>query len=153
MLPSGCRRMTTVRTQTMHPTPAIIEAPTMPPHRWHILIVDHDPAAALITQHGLRAGLGVAATVDVAPSPGAAWVRCVRTDVDLLIVDPYSRNRASTVLIKALREARPDLPMVVLTAYDTLGMRREMLALGVGHYLAKPIELTALEQCVRSILE
>jgi two-component system, OmpR family, response regulator len=136
----------------MHPTSTIGEAQIGAPHPWHILIVDGDPAAALITQHGLRAGLR-AATIEIAPSPGAAWLRCMRRGINLLIVDPYSRNRAASVLIKALHEARPEIQILVLTAYDTPGMRREMLGLGVGHYLAKPIEVAALEQCVRDILE
>ncbi|HEY3230356.1 MAG TPA: response regulator [Roseiflexaceae bacterium] len=117
-----------------------------------ILIVDNDPTAALVTQGGLQRFLGLEVAVTIAPSPGAAWLRCLRDGVDLLIVDPSPQSRAATALIKALHNERPHFPVFVLTAYDTPRLRTQMRALGVQDYLAKPVDLMNLVQNVRVAL-
>jgi DNA-binding NarL/FixJ family response regulator len=125
-------------------------APSQPPQ--HMLIVDSDAAAALVTQRGLQAALGAAAEVTLAPSAGAAWLRCKRARFDLVIVDPSPPNRAAGALLKALVAERPDIPVLVLTSMDTPGLRAEMRALGVRHYFAKPLMLRELERGVRAAL-
>ncbi|MFP4439915.1 MAG: response regulator [Chloroflexaceae bacterium] len=119
----------------------------------HIEIVDSDPTAALVTQRGLQVLLETEAEVTVAPSPDAAWLRCMNEEVDLLIVDPNPQSRAATSLVRALRAYRPHLPVMVLTAYDTPRLRKHMQTLGVEHYLAKPIDLLDLKQAVHTALE
>ena len=134
----------------MDPAEALPTTSSPPVRR--ILIVDGDATAALVTQRGLQARLGAAADVQVAPSPGAAWLRCVRGHVDLLIVDPHPRNRTPSSLLKAVRAERPDIAVLVLTAYDTPRLRAEIRALGMQHYFAKPVELVHLERGVRLAL-
>ena len=118
----------------------------------HMLIVDGDAAAALVTQRGLQVALGAAAEVTLAPSAGAAWLRCKHENFELVIVDPSPPDRAAGLLVKALRTERPDIPVLVLTAMDTPGLRAEMRALGVRHYFAKPIMIRELERGVRAAL-
>jgi DNA-binding response OmpR family regulator len=118
----------------------------------HILIVDRDAVAALVTERGLQAALGAAAEVSVAPSAGAAWLRCRRETFDLVIIDPSPPDRAAGALVKALRAERPDIAVLVLTAMDTPGLRAQMRALGVQHYFAKPLMLRELERGVRLAL-
>jgi two-component system, OmpR family, response regulator len=120
----------------------------MPP--LHILIVDSDPTVALVTQRGLERILASTAIVEIAPSPNDAWARCLWGSVDLLIVDPSPENSPAAVLVKSLHASRPDIPVVVLTAYDTPRLRTQMRSLGVRHYLAKPIELHDLVKMVRT---
>jgi two-component system OmpR family response regulator len=122
----------------------------MPQQR--ILIVDSDPTAALVTQGGLQRFLGPEVAVTIAPSPGAAWLRCLRDGVELLIVDPSPQSQAAALLIKALHDQRPDVPVFVLTAYDTPRLRTQMRALGVQDYLAKLVDLMKLVQSVRVVL-
>jgi two-component system OmpR family response regulator len=122
----------------------------MPQQR--ILIVDSDPNAALVTQGGLQRFLGPEVAVTIAPSPGAAWLRCLRDGVDLLIVDPSPESQAAAALIKALHDERPQFPVFVLTAYDTPRLRTQMRVLGVQDYLAKPVDLMNLVQSVRVAL-
>jgi two-component system OmpR family response regulator len=122
----------------------------MPQQR--ILIVDSDPSAALVTQGGLQRFIGPEVMVAIAPSPGAAWLRCLRDEIKLLIVDPSPQSQAAALLIKALHDERPHLPVFVLTAYDTPRLRTQMRALGVQDYLAKPVDLMKLVQSVRVAL-
>lgn len=121
--------------------------------RLHILIVDRDATAALVTQHGLQRLLSAFADVEIADSPGAAWLRCLRDHVDLLIVDPAPESGAAAALIKALHVDLPSLPVLILTAYDTPRLRSQMRTLGVQDYLAKPVELEDLGRAVRSVVQ
>jgi two-component system, OmpR family, response regulator len=115
----------------------------------HILIVDNDPTVALVTQRGLERILASDATIEIAPSPADAWAHCLRGSVDLLIVDPNPESSPAAMLVKSLHANRPDIPVLVLTAYDTPRLRAQMRSLGVRHYLAKPVELYDLGQLVR----
>ena len=108
-----------------------------------ILILDSDPAAALVTQHGLQR-LRPGTEVTTATSAGDAWLNCLHQSIDLLIIDPSPANSAASALIKALRTDRPNTDVLVLTAYDTPRLRTQMRALGVAHYLAKPVDLREL---------
>jgi len=117
-----------------------------------ILICDSDPAAALVTQHGLQR-LQPDSEVTTATSASDAWLRCLHESIDLLIIDPNPANGASSALIKALRTDRPDTDVLVLTAYDTPRLRTQMRALGVAHYLAKPVDLRELGHEVGIMIE
>ncbi|MFV9506316.1 MAG: response regulator transcription factor [Oscillochloridaceae bacterium umkhey_bin13] len=109
-----------------------------------IYIVDDDPAAALITQRGLQTMLGERFSVVVAPNPNAAWLACATGTVDLLMVDPNPHSNAVLSLLRAVHAFRPTIPVLVLTAYDTPGLRLKMRELGVVAYVAKPIDLREL---------
>lgn len=113
-----------------------------------IQIYDADPAAALITQRGLQAHLGESVNVVVAPSPNAAWLACAHGNVDLLIVDPSPHSSSAAALVRAVRVYRPRTSVLVLTAYDTPGLRAKMRDLGVDYYVPKPVDLRELLQVV-----
>lgn len=117
-----------------------------------VLIVDTDIAAALVTQHGLQRALGAAFSVIAASSPELEQIRSAYDSIDLLIIDPSSQNYTSNALIKGFHEAYPEAPVLILTAYDTPRLRREMRDLGIIHYLSKPIDLQRLELSVRLAL-
>ncbi len=122
----------------------------MPPR--HIEIVDGDATAALVTQRGLQMLLNGEVEVRVADSANAAWLDCLREEVDLLIVDPNPQGGAATALVRALRAYRPQIPVLVLTAYDSPGLRTQMRSYGVQSYLAKPVDLHDLGHTVRTVL-
>ena len=117
-----------------------------------ILIVDSDPTAAFVTQHGLQRLLKRAAKIEIAASAGEARARCLHEPIDLLIIDPASVIGTAAELVSELHSRRPDLPVLVLTAYDTPRLRNRMRALGVEHYLAKPVELQDLSDSVRVVI-
>jgi DNA-binding NarL/FixJ family response regulator len=118
-----------------------------------ILIVDKDMAAAFVTKSGIERMLGTNAIVHIAQSPGSAWLQYGQKSINTLIIDPSTWSHAAISLITALQRLHPDLPVIVLTAYDTPRLRRDMQSLGVTHYLAKPIELAELAQYVREVLQ
>ena len=115
------------------------------------MIIDNDPAAALVTCCGLQTLLGPKVAVSIAPSVEHAALNCAQGSVDMLIVDARPQSPAAA-LVKALHSEQPLLPVMVLTAYDTPLLRKQMHALGVRHYLAKPVELQALAAVVNMAL-
>lgn len=119
--------------------------------RHQIVIVDNDPAAALVTQRGLERLFQAGVDVSIA-TPAAALVRCVGESVDLVIVDPAPSNPGPLSLIKSLREQAPRISILVLTAYDTPGLRRAMRPFDIQRYLAKPVDLPILACAVRESL-
>jgi len=118
----------------------------------HIIIVDSDPTAALVTQRGLQHILGSGSVVEQVPSAGAAWLACARGGIDLVIIDPGGPDRSGVALLKALHHEHPGLTVLVLTAYDTPRLRKQMAALGVRGYLAKPVGLAELGALVRQVV-
>jgi DNA-binding response OmpR family regulator len=118
----------------------------------YILIVDADPVAGLVTAQGLQRMLAHAAHVTMAPSAGAARRYCLSGPLDLLIIDPHPHSQAAAALIGELHTGRQAAIILVLTAYDTPRLRRQMQALGVQHYIAKPVELAQLAATVGELL-
>lgn len=118
----------------------------------HILIVDNDPMAALVTQHGLQRLLEHGAQIETAASASAARARCLGDHVDLLIIDPSTESSAETALLKEIQRTQSDIAVLVLTAYDTPRLRSQMRSLGVQHYLAKPVELRDLGEAVQRVV-
>jgi DNA-binding response OmpR family regulator len=122
----------------------------MPPRQ--IEICDDDQVAALITQRGLQRLLGDRYAISISPTPNAAWLACAHGNVDLLIVDPGSAGNSAGALVRAMHAFRPMTPILVLTAYDTPGLRTRMRDLGVSYYAAKPIDFKDLLPMVTSAL-
>jgi DNA-binding NarL/FixJ family response regulator len=118
----------------------------------HIIIIDSDPVAALVTAQGLQRMLAPDARVTTAPSAGASRLNCQEERIDLLIIDPNQQSQAATTLIRDLHNYQPEATVLVLTAYDTPRLRHQMQALGVQHYVAKPIELRPLAATVQELL-
>lgn len=123
----------------------------MPPRQ--IYICDDDAAAALITQRGLQTLLGDNYKVTIAATPNAAWLACAHGNVDLLIVDPGAGSGSASALVRAMHAFRPTTPILVLTAYDTPGLRAKMRELGVSYYAAKPIDFKELLPIVTAALQ
>jgi DNA-binding response OmpR family regulator len=122
----------------------------MAPRQIHI--VDDDPVAALITQRGLQTLLSGRSSVTVDPTPNAAWMACASYSVDLLIVDPSPHVSGVISLLRAVRTFRPSIPVLVLTAYDTPGLRAKIRGLGIDRYVAKPVDLQELLPTVSAAL-
>lgn len=118
----------------------------------HILIVDSDSTAALVTQHGLQMLLKHEVDVTTALLADGEWQRRVADKVDLLIIDPGGQTQVTGKVLKTLLSEQPGVGVLILTAYDSPGLRKQMQTIGVQHYLAKPIDLHDLERVVRRAL-
>ena len=71
---------------------------------------------------------------------------------DLAILDIGLPGLSGLEVLKRLRGRRSTMPVLMLTAFDTLQDRVRGLDLGADDYLAKPFDLPELEARVRALL-
>lgn len=73
--------------------------------------------------------------------------------VCLIITDYYLPGRVQkSALVRALRELRPEIPVMVITGYADMDTISECEALGVQDVLTKPFELSFVLKVVEKVL-
>ncbi|MFO1337865.1 MAG: sigma-54 dependent transcriptional regulator [Burkholderiaceae bacterium] len=120
-----------------------------------VLIIDDNPGVgeALALLLSLR---DIRALHAATPAEGLAML--ARERVDLVIQDMnFSADTTSgeegVALFRALRQASPDLPVILLTAWTRLEAAVELVKAGAADYLAKPWDDTKLLATVQNLLE
>jgi PAS domain S-box-containing protein len=129
--------------------PGILE-----PFAWSpVLIVDDDPSSALLAlKLLLRAGLRSVDSITDARRV-VDWVE--EHDPDLVLLDLHMPFLDGFGVLRALRDrwTSTDLPVIVLTADDTLEASDRALGLGANDFLLKPLQTTALIHRARNLLD
>jgi two-component system response regulator MprA len=114
-----------------------------------IFVVDDDRAV----RDSLRRSLEFNGYEVVTAADGAeALARFNTVDPDALIVDVMMPRLSGIDTTKALRAAGNDVPIMVLTARDSVGDRVDGLDAGADDYLPKPFALEELLARVRALL-
>lgn len=91
-------------------------------------------------------------TVDCAQD-GMTGLHLAATEpFDLAVFDVMMPGMDGFTLCKRLREARNNLPVIMLTARDTLDDRLEGFSAGADDYLVKPFELSELAARIEAVL-
>lgn len=72
--------------------------------------------------------------------------------IDLAIVDIKLKKMSGIDVLKELKKVRPEIHVMLLTGYPTLGTAREAVRLGADEYCVKPFGNHELEQKVATIL-
>ncbi len=110
-----------------------------------VLVIDDDaPLVELITEALEESGYSVERFTD----PREALTRAMHGDHHALITDVRMQGLSGLQLCAEVRRARPELPVVVLTAFGTLDTAVEAMRAGAFDFLSKPIDLDALEWSV-----
>jgi len=115
----------------------------------HILVVEDEPAIADFLQRGLEAeGYSVTTAGD-----GDEGGRLAGSgDVDLMILDLMLPGRDGAEVLAEVRQARPQLPVIVLTARAEVDSKVAVLDLGATDYVTKPFSFEELAARVRAHL-
>jgi len=114
-----------------------------------ILIVEDD---ALVAE-GLKLGLEQAGLVaDDVNSAELAEIYLGQESFDLAIVDLGLPKTDGLELVRRIRRRGLALPMLILTARDTLQDRLDGLELGADDFMAKPFHLAELLARVRALI-
>ena len=114
-----------------------------------ILVVEDDKVLADALS---RALVQSAHAVDIV-STGEEADRALALDIyDLAILDIGLPGLSGLEVLKRLRSRKSTLPVLMLTAFDTMEDQVRGLDLGADDYLSKPFDLPVLEARVRALL-
>lgn len=114
-----------------------------------ILVIEDEPGIVDFLERGLRAhGFEVVAALD-----GETGIQRAKSeDFDLIVLDLMLPGRSGLQVLEWLRSARPGLPVIVLTALDSVEHRVAGLDAGAADYLTKPFSLSELAARIRAQL-
>ena len=115
----------------------------------NILLAEDDAILA----DGLSAQLrGAGFEVEHAPNGPVAEYLLIKQAFDLAILDIGLPMMDGLTVLQRVRSARPTLPVVVLTALDSLDSRVAGLNAGADDYITKPFDFPELEARLRALL-
>ena len=113
-----------------------------------ILVVEDDA----ILLDGLSVGLGLAGfTVDAVANCGDAEAALAAQNYNAVVLDLMLPDGAGLDILKSMRQARDDTPVLLLTARDQVPERIAGLDAGADDYVGKPFDLHELAARVRAI--
>jgi DNA-binding response OmpR family regulator len=114
-----------------------------------LLLVEDDS----ILGNGIEAGLKQAGfAVDWARDGHAAQLALQTTEYELIVLDLGLPRVSGLDVLQQLRSKGSDLPVLLLTARDTVRDRVSGLEAGADDYLVKPFDLAELVARIRALL-
>jgi two-component system, OmpR family, copper resistance phosphate regulon response regulator CusR len=114
-----------------------------------VLLVEDESNAIRILAKGLREQ---AYAVDVATDGEAALFQMGTTDYDAVILDVMLPAKNGFEVCRAARAAGSSVPILMLTARDTVESRIEGLDCGADDYLVKPFDFGELLARLRALI-
>src|SRR5437764_4555001 len=114
-----------------------------------ILVVEDDQKVANFIQSGLEQE---GCAVDVLREGTHAGDQARTIDYDAVILDLMLPGRSGFQVLRDIRARKPSLPVIVLTAKDTVEDRVTGLDSGADDYMVKPFSLAELSARLRAVL-
>jgi two-component system copper resistance phosphate regulon response regulator CusR len=114
-----------------------------------ILVVEDDRKVASFIQVGLEQE---AYAVDVLGDGAGAGEQVGSIDYDAVVLDLMLPGRSGFQVLRDIRARKPDLPVLILTAKDSLEDRVAGLDAGADDYMVKPFALAELSARLRALL-
>lgn len=109
--------------------------------RGRVLVVDDDPAMTEVLVAGLRVR-----EFDPVGKPGVEdAIEALRSgEFDVVLTDLLMRGPSGIDLCRRIAENRPDVPVLVMTAFGSLDSAIAAIRAGAYDFLTKPVELDSL---------
>src|SRR3954451_12843989 len=114
-----------------------------------ILVVEDETAIADFVQRGLEAEGYAVACADDGPEGER---QALDEDVDLVVLDLMLPGRDGLSVLGSIRESKPALPVIVLTARDAVEDKVAGLDSGATDYMTKPFSFDELTARIRAHL-
>ncbi|HEX6207756.1 MAG TPA: response regulator transcription factor [Actinomycetota bacterium] len=117
--------------------------------RTHVLLIEDDARIRDIVEQGLGArGFVVTSAPDAETGVDLAG----KLDVALILLDLVLPGRQGLDALGTLKELKPDVPVIALTALDDTGSKVGGLDAGVDDYVTKPFSVEELAARIRARL-
>jgi DNA-binding NtrC family response regulator len=114
-----------------------------------ILIVDDESEMRSALSHALtRSGF----SVETAVSGTDALVKIKKDAISLVITDLKMPEMSGMELIGALKKIKPEIEVIVITAFGSIHNAVEAMQAGAADYLLKPFSFETLEATVKKVL-
>lgn len=115
-----------------------------------ILIADDDNAIRRTLElHLTEEGYGVL----TAANGHEAIAQAEHQEVDLMLLDLRLPGSDGFEVLRTIKERRPDLPVIMVTAYDDMTTAIESIRLGAIDHLGKPVDLDHLDEVIGKVFE
>ena len=122
-----------------------------------ILVVDDEPDVEALFRQLFRRDLSASRfTMEFAQSAPAALRRIAdATGVSLILIlsDINMPGMSGLELLPKAKALRPDVPVIMITAYGDAETKRKALEGGADAFLTKPIDLTVLRSEIETRVE
>jgi CheY-like chemotaxis protein len=122
-----------------------------------ILVVDDEPDVELLFRQQFRRDIRAGRfTMDFAQSAGMALVRIADAGEQLLILilsDINMPGMSGLELLPKAKALRPDVPIIMITAYGDAETKRRALESGAEALLTKPIDFGTLRSEIDSRIQ
>ncbi|HEX5949190.1 MAG TPA: response regulator transcription factor [Actinomycetota bacterium] len=115
----------------------------------HVLLIEDDPRIREIVERGLGARGFV---VSSAPDGEAGIDLARKLDVDLVLLDLVLPGRDGLDVLEDIRQAKPRVPVIAVTALDSTGSKVGGLDAGADDYVTKPFSVDELAARIRARL-
>jgi DNA-binding NtrC family response regulator len=113
-----------------------------------VLIVDDEA----IVRESLRDWLKDTYQVTTVETGEEALELIEKQDFDILIVDVRLPGKSGIQVLKEVKEVKPHIKSVVITAYPSADLAVEAMKLGAVDFLIKPVAPDDLERLIRETL-
>jgi len=114
-----------------------------------LLIIEDERKVADIVARGLRAERFA---VDVAYDGERGWEMASQCDYDLIILDLMLPGPGGSEILRRLRHAKKEVPVLILTARESTAEKVETFEAGADDYLTKPFAMAELLVRVKALL-
>jgi DNA-binding response OmpR family regulator len=114
-----------------------------------ILLVEDEEKVARFIERGLKAELYV---VDVAADGKTALHHLEHFSYEVVILDLNLPDISGHEVLRSIRKGNRSLPVLILTARDSIADKVENFELGADDYLTKPFSFTELVLRVKALL-
>jgi nitrogen regulation protein NR(I) len=114
-----------------------------------LIVDDEEPQRVMLSNILGRAGFDVVTAAD----GNEALARLRDASFDLMLTDQRMPSMDGLELLERVRRTRPELPVILMTAYGTVSTAVEAMKRGASDYLTKPFErdelLVVVEKAIR----
>ena len=114
-----------------------------------VLVVEDDRKIASFVQKGLKEQGFV---VEVCGDGNEGYNRATRQTYDVIVLDIMLPGRDGLSILRALREKKNTVPVILLTARSALNERVDGLNLGADDYLGKPFYVEELIARIQAVV-